>query len=291
MTRPDSENHPVPDSGADAARIAAIKAEVMPLSPSFHAAFMDWFARMAQGSFGEQEPQRILNAVSDELERLDTEHATGRINAFARANGHISIRALLTDLALQDGVTRESRTEIHRILADRLSVSLLDVPGYRITHDWFYFHEDHWRKHFGYFSGKPNLRFLEIGSFEGRSACWMLKELLTAPGCQLICIDTFDLHPGQEYNFDHNIRTVGTNAAVLKLRGRSQQLLHHIDEQSIDFIYVDGSHSALDVMEDATAAWRLARAGTVLVFGDYANDVLPDSFTMPCKVATDASSA
>jgi hypothetical protein len=60
---------------------------------------------------------------------------------------------------------------------------------------------------------------------------------------------------GQESNFDHKIRTAVTNAAVLKLRGRSQQVLHHIEEQSIDFIYVDGSHSALDVMEDAAAAW------------------------------------
>jgi hypothetical protein len=30
-------------------------------------------------------------------------------------------------------------------------------------------------------------------------------------------------------------------------------------------------------------AWRLGWAGAVLVFGDYANDVLSDSFAMPCK--------
>lgn len=188
----------------------------------------------------------------------------------------------------QAGITQNAKTEIQLILADRLSINILDVAGYRITHDWFHFHEDHWRAHFGYFSGRPNLRFLEIGSFEGMSACWMLNELLTGPGCQLICVDTFDFHPGLESNFDYNINAVSTNATVLKLRGRSQQVLHYIEEQSIDFIYVDGSHSALDVIADAAAAWRLARAGAVLVSDDYANDVLPDSFAMPCRVATDA---
>jgi len=290
MLSPDTENHATPNSGGtDArARITAIRAEVMPLSPTFHAAFMEWFSRIAQDSLTEQDSQRILNAVADELQRLEDERAEGRMNDFAVANGHISIRALLTGMAQQSDVTRQTKVEIQRILADRLSINLLDVPGYRITHDWFHFHEDHWRKHFGYFSGRPNLRFLEIGSFEGRSACWMLSELLTAPGCQLICVDTFDLHPGQESNFDHNIHAVSSNATVLKLRGRSQQVLHHIEEQSIDFIYVDGSHSALDIIADAAAAWRLARTGAVLVFDDYANDVLPDSFAMPCKVATDA---
>ncbi|MGH3201071.1 MAG: hypothetical protein ACRDOA_15905 [Streptosporangiaceae bacterium] len=43
-----------------------------------------------------------------------------------------------------------------------------------------------------------------------------------------------------------------------------------------------------DVMTDATAAWRRARTGAVLVFDDYANDVLTGSFAMPGKVAADA---
>lgn len=43
------------------------------------------------------------------------------------------------------------------------------------------------------------------------------------------------------------------------LRGRS----------SFDFVYIDGSHRAPDVLADAVLAWPLIRPGGVLAFDDY----------------------
>jgi hypothetical protein len=90
----------------------------------------------------------------------------------------------------------------------------------------------------------------------------VLKELLTAPGCQLIRVDTVHLYPGPESGFDHNICTAGANVAVLRWPGKSNSF--------------------------CTILKSKASALAILVFDDYVNDVLPDSFTTPCRVATDA---
>ena len=39
--------------------------------------------------------------------------------------------------------------------------------------------------------------------------------------------------------------------------------------ESFDFIYVDGSHLAMDVLIDGVLAWPLLKPGGVMVFDDY----------------------
>jgi hypothetical protein len=164
----------------------------------------------------------------------------------------------------------------------------LDVPGFRFTQDWFSFHEAWWLERFGYLAERSGVRALEVGSFEGRSACWMLKHLLTGPGSTIMCVDRFDAYPAQELNFDHNIRATGGEARVTKLRGRSQQVLPFLTPSSYDFIYVDGSHGALDVIQDAAMCWRLLKPGAVIVFDDYESAAFPDLFELSAKPAVDA---
>jgi predicted O-methyltransferase YrrM len=41
------------------------------------------------------------------------------------------------------------------------------------------------------------------------------------------------------------------------------------DEEPFDFIYIDGSHQAADVLLDACLAFKLLRKGGVLCFDDY----------------------
>lgn len=43
-----------------------------------------------------------------------------------------------------------------------------------------------------------------------------------------------------------------------------------------DLVYIDGSHLRLDVLSDASMAWRLLREGGVMVFDDYEWDRLVD---------------
>ena len=42
------------------------------------------------------------------------------------------------------------------------------------------------------FRGKPNLKFLEIGSFCGNSAAWTIENILTDKTSTLTCIDPWN---------------------------------------------------------------------------------------------------
>ena len=55
------------------------------------------------------------------------------------------------------------------------------------TYDWFSQHVPYWNRLLEPLKGQPDLRFLEIGSFEGRSACWLLRNILTHETSMLTC--------------------------------------------------------------------------------------------------------
>ena len=127
--------------------------------------------------------------------------------------------------------------------------------------------------------GKP-VHGLEIGSFEGRSAVWFMENVLTHPDSQLICIDTFqggrDQHElpvnctEMRDRFFHNLKPWANADKLLVLEHQSQIALRSFDpEPHFDFIYIDGSHDACDVLEDAVLAWRLVKPGGFMIFDDY----------------------
>lgn len=118
---------------------------------------------------------------------------------------------------------------------------------------------------------------LEIGSFEGLSACFLLWRL---PEAQLTCIDTFAGSAenaaysvsvtGLEQRFDRNVALFDA-ARVEKLVGESCRVLPELvaHGRRFDLVYVDGSHHALDVLVDASLAWRMLAPGGVIIFDDY----------------------
>ena len=79
---------------------------------------------------------------------------------------------------------------------------------YTFTKDTFTDKISAWTKPLGEFKGKPGINYLEIGTFEGRSALWMLENILTHPTSTLTIIDAF-----QEKNsyktFESNINLSG----------------------------------------------------------------------------------
>jgi predicted O-methyltransferase YrrM len=241
----------------------------MAMSQDFRAHRRRLARLVGAGEVTDQDVEDLLRAVVGELRRMADARAVGRLSQGALGYGTQQIRDLLSELLGNAGLAHATKTKIRHFLIDHLELRLMEFPDMRFTQDWFSIHEEHWLRHFAYFAGRAGLRFLEIGSFEGRSACWLLSTLLGGPECVLICVDTFDAHPEQESNFDHNIRKCGAEHRVLKLRGRSEQVLPLLEAASFDFIYVDGSHGMLDVLGDAAEAWRLASPGGVVVFDDY----------------------
>lgn len=148
---------------------------------------------------------------------------------------------------------------------------------YTFTTDWFTNHEANWRRHFAPYYGRPNLRILELGSFEGRSTCWLLDHVLTHPTSTITCVDTFTspwyvpLADDLESRFDANVRASASwrEGKVTRLRGESGRLLRQLPTELFDIAYVDGSHEPEDVLEDLALVWRLMKPGGMVICDDY----------------------
>jgi predicted O-methyltransferase YrrM len=161
------------------------------------------------------------------------------------------------------------------------------LEEYRFTADWFSGNIDVWQRVLAPLAGRPGVAFLEVGSYEGRAAVWLLETTLTHETARLDCVDLFS-DPACEQRFDHNIRTAHGKNKVRKLKGLSQEVLRCLPLDHYDAVYVDGSHSAPDVLEDAVLAFRLLKSGGILLFDDYEWDAHPDPLLLPPKLAINA---
>ncbi len=147
-------------------------------------------------------------------------------------------------------------------------------------YNWFdIYTKKNFEKYLSIFKGIPDIKFLEIGSFEGKATIWLLENILTHSSAKITCIDTF------EGSSEHKFRCINTknlydifvkNTDIHKkkisvLIGKSQELLRREDMMSpiFNFIYIDGSHRASDVLEDAILSFRLLKKGGIIIFDDY----------------------
>jgi len=140
---------------------------------------------------------------------------------------------------------------------------------YEFTSDWVTYNVPQWEQALAQVKGKPNIRALEIGSYEGRSAVWFLENILMHPSSSITCVDIFEI-PVVESRFDRNILASRSLNKVVKLKGRSDEALKYLKPVTFDFIYIDGSHDAKDVLVDAVLAWELLKPSGVIIFDDYA---------------------
>jgi predicted O-methyltransferase YrrM len=145
---------------------------------------------------------------------------------------------------------------------------------YHFTTRWHTNVIDNWALQLADYRARPNLHYLEIGVFEGRSIVWMLENVLTDPSSRITAIDVF--MEDYEQTFDANIRAAGAEARITKLVGPSQQRLRPLEPGTFDIIYVDGSHTADDVLADAVLGWPLLREGGLMIFDDYGWQVPKD---------------
>lgn len=160
-------------------------------------------------------------------------------------------------------VTRQRARAAHRLreqLKNSDQLSFTTDYGSTFTSDW--------RRALAPLIGRPGVRMLEVGSYEGRSAVWFLRNILTDPSAELVCIDPF-FAPEREVRFDHNLALVDRNGQVRKRKGLSGDILPTLEPTSFDAIYVDGAHDAGSVLLDAVLSWKLLKNGGVLIFDDY----------------------
>ncbi|NMO22185.1 class I SAM-dependent methyltransferase [Pyxidicoccus fallax] len=181
-------------------------------------------------------------------------------------NLRLAARNAVQHLLKAPWLTSETKSELSGFL-ERVPAAR-QVGKYRFSSDWMSKCEADWKQVLAPLAGKPGVQALEIGSFEGRSAIWLLENVLTHPTSGLVCVDLFD----SDYVklFDENIAASGAAGRVTKRPGRSGAVLRTLPpEPTYDFIYVDGSHRAFDVLEDAVLSWPLLKPGGWMIFDDY----------------------
>jgi len=148
------------------------------------------------------------------------------------------------------------------------------------TNNWFQQNIPSWKYIFSKIINPNNeVHGIEIGSYEGQSTCWIADHVLIHPKSTLTCIDTFkgsiehqtDILRGLKDRFNENIRTTGRENQINVFEEYSFNKLIKLNQENIrvDFIYIDGSHIASDVLTDAVLSLNLLKKGGVMIFDDY----------------------
>ncbi|CAG8636168.1 10625_t:CDS:1, partial [Acaulospora colombiana] len=158
--------------------------------------------------------------------------------------------------------------------------------------DWLAPHLPYWEKHL-YHLANQEINVLEIGAFEGRSTTWILQELCKNPLSKMITIDTFEKifkEIDNEPIFHENVRKTGKERQIEIIKGRSYDSLIELNQSKkmmFDFVYIDGSHIACDVLSDAVLSWNLVKEGGIMILDDYQWDFYKDEHNNP-TIAIDA---
>ena len=154
----------------------------------------------------------------------------------------------------------------------------------------------HWDMYLSKFVGKK-VNCLDIGSYTGESTCWMLNNLCTNPYSKVFSVDTWE--GSAEYTnytneiekkFDEAINNTGRKDQHVKMKMTSSNALLKLKEFGyiiFDFIFIDASHEAKDVVTDAILSWDILNEEGILIFDDYKWDKLKEEHFRP-KLAIDS---
>lgn len=157
---------------------------------------------------------------------------------------------------------------------------------YQFTNAWFETSRSVWDQMLPII--KPT-KALEIGSYEGAASCYLIDIISKNGGGELFCVDTWEggiehqaggaaeaSMSDVEKRYEKNIRTAlleAKNVKLDKIKAYSDIALSSLLAEGklgyFDFIYVDGSHEAPDVLLDAVLSFKLLRVGGIIAFDDY----------------------
>ena len=139
----------------------------------------------------------------------------------------------------------------------------------RTSTDYFSINAYYWdliiNKNFKEFS------YLEIGSWEGNSASYILKNFKTK---KVFCVDVWDTNndsPKEEErsrfkNFIFNLKEFKERFSFFK--GTSDEFFKN-NEQLFDVIYIDGWHEAPQVYKDINNSWDSLNVNGIIICDDY----------------------
>lgn len=141
----------------------------------------------------------------------------------------------------------------------------------KLTQDWFSHNIYDWKKILKNFENL-NFNYLEIGSFEGNSAIFVLRSYDKA---LISCVDPWSQFttgneklPLQtiENNFNDNLKDFQNRFTKIKMKSEDFFIKN---KKKFDIIYIDGSHHANDVFNDCIESWKILNKNGVIIIDDY----------------------
>ena len=141
----------------------------------------------------------------------------------------------------------------------------MNLDNLKFTTDWTTHNVPFWQKALERYVGKPGIRALEIGTWEGRSTSWFLAEILTGDKAKLTTIDR------DHSRFDSNRKILDAvyPGKLLTIQTDAFEWMLDYAGPQFHFIYLDGPKDAGDLIDQAVLCWRILAPGGVLIFDDY----------------------
>ena len=139
----------------------------------------------------------------------------------------------------------------------------------KLTTDYFSINAYYWNSILK--RNLKNFSYLEIGSWEGNSALYILKNFKTK---NVVCVDIWDLF-NDKYkeeqserfkNFKYNLEEFNKKFSYFK--NTSDEFFEN-NREKFDVIYIDGSHEAPQVYKDLSNSWNCLNNEGIIICDDY----------------------
>ena len=139
----------------------------------------------------------------------------------------------------------------------------------KTTSDYFSLNAYYWdliiNKNFNTFS------YLEIGSWEGNSALYILENFKTK---KVVCVDIWDLYEDSYKNesfkrfenFQSNLLSYKDRYSFFK---NTSDIFFQDNNEKFDIIYIDGWHEAPQVYKDICNSWNCLNKDGIIICDDY----------------------
>jgi hypothetical protein len=163
---------------------------------------------------------------------------------------------------------------------------------------WDNYLSSYWMEHLDDLKNKKH-NSLVIGTNEGKKTCWLLNNLSNNPETRVYSVDTW-MEGNPEYSndvdqgviekiFDENIKKTNRVNQLIKLKMPSKKALNYLIDNKIkfDYIYLDSSIEAKNVITDAILSWELLIPCGRMIFDDYEWDKSNEEYYRP-KLAIDS---
>lgn len=162
------------------------------------------------------------------------------------------------------------------------------------TSNWISARTKNWEEALSHLKGKPNIKGLEIGVYEGRSLAWWYENILTGENNSMFAVEPWreKFEPNLKRFRDHGYDQSKLDVAFTT--GQKALMSYATNEQyPFDFAYIDGGKDADTVLQNSILTWLQLKPGGIIIWDDYEwkwteGSIIPEEIPLLPKVGIDA---